>query len=398
MSKQQTNAGGILKPDEVKGQDLFIKNAWRTLENQGLYITGERRMGKSSIVRDKMGNEPLGGYKVVYFDVSGADTPFAFVNELFGRAKEMAGTAGKFKLNVLEGICRLAPGLEIAQLVRLPESLSPSWKEILNVVLTQFANAPLKCVLVFDEMPLMLDKIKRTSNEADAMDILDTLRKARQSDNRLRMIYTGSLGLHHVLTDLQAANYQNAAINDLKAVEVGPLDFQNAKELAWRLINGMEIPSTDPERLAQHVARITNGIPFYIQHLMSGLADADVRCEPETADQLLAQRLTDLTDPWDLGYHVTRITTHYQKPTQAMAFAFLDLLALAPTAQTRDEILSGINPQKVSVDEDTALPILTLLGKDHYITQNENGAYHFRYQFIARVWISKRGLTGKARR
>jgi hypothetical protein len=212
------------------------------------------------------------------------------------------------------------------------------------------------------------------------------------------MLYTGSLGLHHVLTGLQAVSYQNAPWNDLKSVEVGPLLEEDATDLAWLLINGMEILTDAPEGLARHLAQITNGMPFYIQNLVGDLADIDGKCSLESADRLLTQRLTDLTDPWDLGYYKTRIDTHYQEDYQPVALALLDYLSVAGQAQTFENLIVGLNPQTAAATEDLTLRTLELLGKDHYIAQDENGAYHFRYPLIARAWTYKRGKAGRGLR
>lgn len=385
-----------MDPDDVVGRDAFIIACWRTLETQGLYITGERRMGKSSIVRDKMGSEPAAGHKLVYLDVSNAGTPLEFVDGLLREAKKLLGAGVKFKLSALDLFQRLAPSLEVAQVVKLPESLALHWKDMLKAVLADFAKSGMKVVLVFDELPLMLDKIKRGMGENVAMDVLDTLRKERQTDKRLRMVYTGSLGLHHVLTELEDGGYQNAPLNDMKPVELGPLSEEDAIELARRLLRGIEVPDQDLELLAQHLARITDGMPFYVQNLVGDLADSGEKCSPATADRILTERLTDLSDPWDFGYYVKRINTHYQPASRPIALAFLD--QLADTPRTFDELLDGLDPQKVVPDEAAAQRALELLGKDHYITQEDAGAFRFRYPLIARAWQYKRPLSARGKR
>lgn len=391
---QLVNAGGILSPEDIVGRDGFIKTCWRILETQGLYITGERRMGKTSVLRDKMGSAPQAGYGVVYLDVSDADTPLAFVEGLLGKAKELDSGA-RLKFGALDVFRRLAPGLEIMKVVKLPESLSPNWKELLRAILADFANSQTRLILAFDEMPLMLDKIKRNTSQGEsvAMDLLDTLRKERQSDKRLRMIYTGSLGLHHILSALENANYQNAPINDLKTLEVGPLSEEFATELAHRLLVGMDVSCGDPEALALHIARITDGMPFYIQNLVGDLALSIETCTPEIADRLLTQRLRDLSDPWDLGYYKRRIDTHYQAANIPIALGFLDQLALTENPLTLVDLRAGLDPQKGVAEEEAALRTMELLGKDHYITQDEDGAFQFRYPLIARAWVYKRSLS-----
>jgi len=364
-------------------------------------MTGERRMGKTSIVRDKMRNAPSAGYKIVYMDVSGCDTPLAFVDTLFHEAKESLSAKAKVKFGAMELVRRLLPNAEIGQMVKLPDTLAPQWKEMLRAVLTDFADSETKYVLTFDEMPIMLDKIRRGMGESAAMDVLDTLRKERQHESRLRMIYTGSLGLHHVLGALQEADYHNEPTNDLKFVEVGPLSEADATELARRLLSGMEIPCTNAELLAKHLADITDGMPYYIQNLVSELADYGETCDLNIADRLLTVRLTDLSDPWDFGYYKSRIGTHYPDSVQAVAMAFLNQLAVAETSQTLDDLLDGLDPNKVVADDDAIERTLDLLGKDRYIAQGEDGAYRFRYPLIARAWryrspLSARGKRGRA--
>jgi len=354
-------------------------------------------MGKSSVVRDKMGSAPPTGCRLVYLDVSDADTPLAFVDGLFREAKRLLGAGAKIRLGAIEIFRRFVPDLELPQGIKLPETLAPHWKEMLRAVLADFANSETRVILAFDEMPLMLDKIKRGSGEGVAMDVLDTLRRERQSDKRLRMLYTGSLGLHHVLTGLQDANYQNAPLNDMKLVELGPLSEQFATELALRLLYGMEIPADDLEQLARHLARITDGMPFYIQNPVGDLADCGEHCDTATADGLLTERLTDLADPWDLGYYEKRIDTHYQPDQRPIAKAFLDQLAASDTPRTFEELVDGLNSKKIVAESELAQRTVELLGKDHYIAQDEDGAYMFRYPLIARAWRYKRP-QGVARR
>ena len=391
MEIQRVNAGGVLKPEEVIGRDDFITACWRTLHNQSLYIVGERRIGKSSIVRDRMGNQPVPGFRIVYMDVANVDAPLYLVNELLRAVKPVLEENTRAKLSVLQVLQRFAPELDL-KIIKLPASLAPHWKELLKTVLEDVARCGTQLVLVFDELPLMLDKIKQSAGERVAMDVLDTLRQERQTQERLRMVYTGSLGLHHVLTTLQEANYQNSPINDLRPMEVGPLTEDFAAALALRLLNGLSIPFNDPEQLARHLARITHGMPFYIQNLVSDLRDSEGSdADTGTLDGLLTQRINNISsDSWDLGYYEKRIDTHYQAETRGSAKAFLDQLAVATTPQTFDDLLDGLDPAKITVDEEIARRTLELLGKDHYIARDEAGAYQFRYPLLARAWAYRR--------
>lgn len=70
----------------------------------------------------------------------------------------------------------------------------------------------------------MLDNIckQQGEGEAAAMQILDVLRALRQQPNsRLRMVLTGSIGLHHVVSMLRQKGDPNSPINDMRRIEVG---------------------------------------------------------------------------------------------------------------------------------------------------------------------------------
>ena len=65
MEKQQANPGGILAPEEVVGRDKLVAQLWQILERRSLYITAERRMGKTCVVRDKMGKATPDGWQLI---------------------------------------------------------------------------------------------------------------------------------------------------------------------------------------------------------------------------------------------------------------------------------------------------------------------------------------------
>lgn len=391
MSSQRSNPGGYLSPEQVIGRGSFVDMTWYILETQGLYITGERRIGKSSIFRDKMQDLPPAGMRLLYFDVADVATPSAFANRLFRKAKEASPARGKWQLGTLEVLGRLAPDLEFPSVVKLPKNIAPTWKEQLQAILAAYARSKTRVVLVFDEMAVMLDKIRRGSSDGNqlVMDMLDTMRQARQTHSNLRMVYMGSLGLHHILSELQKAGYQNAPLNDLRPVEVPPLTNEDAFLLASRVLNNRQASPIDAERAARHLAQVTNGIPYYIQYLAAELEFGNATVDPAAIDRLLTEQLTTLTDPWNVAYYKERIDTHYQTALQPIALDLLDQLAAATQPLTFAELINGINPQKLKADEATVDATLKLLGKDHYIVLEQNGGYRFRYPLIARIWTCK---------
>ena len=386
----QANPGGQLAPEEVIGRDELIARLWGILERRHLYIVGERRMGKTSIIRDKMANSPPAGVRFVYMDVSRATSPLEFVERL----QEVCGKhldwtkhmSSRFQL--LLG--RLAGGETGASAfsIRIPSGLAANWKALLETLLDDLATLEGRTVIAFDELPLMLDAIKRNKTvggEAVVIEILDVLRAVRQTESDLRMIYTGSLGLHHVLTGLREQGYQNDPTNDMQTIPVEPLAPKEAVELARRLLAGHSIICEDQETSAIHLATQTDGMPFYIQHIVDSLVTNSDNGDPMTIDRLLTERITDLRDLWHLRYYDERIGTHYPLSLRKVARAILDQLAATQVPLTFDEIYAALDPLATDRQEEAVRQTIHLLGLDNYLDKISDG-YRFRHPFIARVW------------
>ncbi|MCX6378315.1 MAG: ATP-binding protein [Armatimonadetes bacterium] len=391
MRMQKANPGGTLAPDEVVGRDELVEQLWRRLERQSLYITAERRMGKSSVVRDKMGSTIPAGWTFLYLDVSNAVTPLEFVEVLLGASRQSLSAATVGKFNFLQIASKLA-GLQITAPLgfKLPDTLKVQWKTLLTELLQDLENLGGVVVLAFDELPLMLDAIQRREGAAVVMEILDTLRAVRQMNSPLRMIYTGSLGIHHILSVLREQGYQNEPINDMYTVNLEPLTEAHATELVLRLLYGESVSCDNYDAIALHIAQETDRIPFYIQHVVAELGVAGAIATQERVNDYLHESLNDGLDRWNLVYYDERIDTHYLLAHRQIARATLDMLATQPP-KTVDEITEGIDPARIERDRETVLRVLRLLGSDHYTTVEE-GRYRFRSAFIQRVWRSRRGL------
>lgn len=167
MTPQIANPGGILDPSEVIGRDVLIARLWRVLERRSIYLTAERRMGKTSIVRDKMGKETPAGIKLVYLDASKAATPLEFVEKLLNESSEHLDWGNKAKFSLLT-VGKMLSGLELKAgvAVKLPTDLGSHWKNLLESLLRDLSAHPHRIVLAFDELPLMLDKIKHSTENS----------------------------------------------------------------------------------------------------------------------------------------------------------------------------------------------------------------------------------------
>jgi hypothetical protein len=316
-----------------------------------------------------------------------------FIEALVQASRTHLDTGKKAKFAIYELANRLS-GVEIkaGPGIKLPENLGLHWKTLLETLAHDLANLEPRVVLAFDELPLMLDAIKRSTGgrggDSLIMELLDTLRAVRQ-ETGLRMIYTGSLGLHHVLTVLREQGYQNDPVNDMALIDLEPLSLVDATELARRLLQGESIVCDNTDEVAIYLAQKTDGIPYYIQHIVADIGIQEERGTTAEVDRHLKARLTDPLDPWHLDYYDHRIDTHYPIEFRPIARAVLDRLAVGPP-QTLEELTESIDPEKIERDTETVRKVLRLLGLDHY-TAVEDNRYRFRSPFILLIWRSRRG-------
>lgn len=105
-----------------------------------------------------------------------------------------------------------------------------------------------KLLFLWDEMPFMLVNIRDGEGEQTAMQVLDHLRWLRQTHSGLRMVITGSIGLHHVIASLKEKRYANSPVNDMAAIDVQPLSEADAAHLASLLIAGEGLQSLDRDQ------------------------------------------------------------------------------------------------------------------------------------------------------
>ena len=232
----KVNTGGYLGPEEVIGRDDFIFNIWRILDNQSIVLTSERRIGKSSVI-NKIKEEAKDNWLVIKRDVEGISTTEEFVTRLIDDLCEHQSslTQGMHWLGKLRNELNDFKFLGVT----IAKRAEKNWTQTLEVILKKLAEAQSKngvrVLLIWDEFPWMLQKIIRTESPVAAANLLDNLRQCRQSQQSIRMILTGSIGLHHVIKTLKKDGLTNESLNDTQILNLPSLDEKNAKVLAKKI-------------------------------------------------------------------------------------------------------------------------------------------------------------------
>ncbi len=238
----------------------------------------------------------------------------------------------------------------------------------------------------------------------------------RQTHADVRLVYTGSIGLHHVLSSLREEGYANSPLNDMRTVEVPPLDRTDATRLAEALLHGEglltgagdrgadpkpdQTPDQDSAPVAERIAELVDQVPYYIHHVIASLADAGRAATPAAVDAMVAHGLTEPQDPWHLEHYRARLPDYYQARA-GIARTLLTILAETQPLGLDDlheRLRTDCRPDNdraralVEGDREALRALVKLMQRDHYLAQQPDGGYRFRFDLIRRWWRLDLGL------
>lgn len=388
----KSNPGGIIPPSQIIGRDRLIKQLWRILEGRGLVLSAERRIGKTSIIKKMVAQCP-GDKLCFYQDLEGVRTPLEFVETVFGEVENHLSRSRRVATKV-RGWLKDVAGMEVAGVVKFPPTVAAHWKSLLGRTIEDLTEQQEGTVIFFwDEMPLMLYNIKEQEGEAAAMEVLDALRALRLSHPRLRMVFTGSIGLHNVITALKRAKYANDPTNDMDTVNVPPLSAADARALALALIEGEGVPSDSPQAAAEAIANAVDNIPYFIHHVVDQLVQREGKADAAAVEEIVGDSLIDPQDRWHLRYYRERIDVYYLPDERPFALNLLDVLSAAGGPLPFGEVFNLLKARLRTEEEEKARSVLTLLEKDHYVVRERDGRFRFQFPLIRRFWRLDRGLV-----
>ena len=391
--------GGHVPPERVVGRDEFIDVMWNKLENDSIVLVSERRIGKTSVIF-KMYKEPRKGWYPVYLVVEGVRSPTEFISKIVDEVSPILSGRGK-------AFSRLKKLYEIIAEGKYGDWSLPAvkdqWKKLLAAALNDIKeNFDERMVFLWDELPLMISNIKDDHGEKMAMELLDVLRDHRVADDtgKLRMVFTGSIGLHLVVSELRHRGYRNDPTNDMVTLSLEGLSSAHAQELARQGLQGfMEqgvVTLADSiGDVAKTIAAATDRLPFYVNYTVDRLSETGRPIKVSDVGDAIDSILLDPNDPAHFRYYAERIEAYYQFDDKAddLAFEILNVLCRAEETLPEEALWDEVVAQIELTDRKLFHKVLDALMNDHYLTRTvkEERAYRFKYDVIRRWWLKNRG-------
>jgi hypothetical protein len=174
--------------------------------------------------------------------------------------------------------------------------------------------------------------------------------------------------------------------------DINPLDSLEAENLAFLLLKGENVTGGDLKKTAQEIAVAVDGIPHYIHHVVDQIKNLGGEASAGTVERIVSFCLTDANDRWHMSHYRDRLDTYYDVEEKRFALCILDVLCVSKAAMSFDDVFNLVKSQIVTEDSEAARNVLTKLRRDHYIAQDANGKYRFRFPLIQRSWRLQRGL------
>ena len=394
------SASGQPGPTDIIGREAFIAHLWHVLRERSLILSAERRFGKTYVIQ-KMEAEPPSGVLTFYQDLEKISTAEDFSKAVYAKVmsqqrlsyRAVQGAAGWLSRwqggKIAWKFPALGPHLPETSL-DLPALAALPWQVKLTASITELVNSrPGLVVFFWDEMPWMVEHVTKKEGVETAQQVLELLRDLRQDPvlrPKLRMVYTGSIGFHHVL----AAALADPLINDMKPPEyVPPLEAEHAQRLALRRLTHERIDAADPAEAAREIAEAVCGIPWYVNNLTQSLNALGRPMQAGDADARLVRLLRHSPEDWELPEYDRRLDRYYTPAQSRTARDLLDVLAVRDEVADFATLRNLLNAQRRIKDEEEVRHVLNLLRQDHYLSPDP---YRFQLPLIRRFWRAHRGL------
>lgn len=367
--------GGIVGPEAFCNREQELKDLTRACENgDRLFVYAERRMGKTSLVKQVLRKLESRRFVPIYVDLWPTDGPDAFAN---ATARSMAEASARRADKVLEAakelFSRLHPSLTLDESgnpsiqfgARVGARQSPALDQVLSAPPRIAEKLGRRVVVVFDEFQQILGY---EDDEAERV-----LRSAVQDHDGIAYLFLGSRKhlVEDLFSDTRRPLYRSAGHYPLETIDtVHWIPFIHGRfERAGKSISAEVIT---------RLCDLSDGHPFYTQHLAHALwertpsgSTVGSAAIDEALDLLLDRESYAFATRWET------LTTNQQRCLRGLATA---APVLAPYSA------DFVQTYGLGTPSSAQRAVKSLLKLD-LIDRNE-GAFFVTDRFF-RLWISR---------
>ena len=388
----------------VSGEDFFDREPeLRLLESRvrdgnHVLLTGQRRMGKTSVARELGRRLETQGWVFLFTDVEGATSEKDVIAGLARAVQPVRPILSRFT-----GTMRRWLGEQVEKVDEISASdfrvkfraglRAGNWRYRGEQLIHACAAHDQPVLLVIDELPIFLTKMLRNDNGARRVDdFLSWLRGMLQGlgGSSPVLIVSGSIGLAPLVRRLGIPD----RINHLHPFRLGPWSREISVECFERLAkdNGLQIEHGVADAVYEALG---TGIPHYVQsffaHLQefSAMRNRDL-VTVEDVGEIYRSELLGPSEDNDLVHYQTRLKEGLDdERSYTIAMEILAEAATqdAFTPEARRCLARLYSPVGDDVPDRIA-EVLGVLVHDGYLETGENG-HRFPFRLLKDWWFAR---------
>lgn len=385
----------------VSGDDFFDRErelqllATRLRDHNHVLLTGQRRMGKTSVVQELGRRLEVQGWIFLSTDVEGAPREEDVIADIAQAvhpvrpiASRLAAAMGRrFRDNVEE-----VGAYDFRVKIRA-ELDAGSWRRYGEQLLRDCATQDKPVLLAIDELPIFLKRMLGSDDGARRVDeFLSWLRGVVQSlgDGSLVLIISGSIGLEPLVKRLGIPD----RINHLSPFRLGPWDRDTSIACFDQLAASYQLRVEEGVANAVYNA-LGVGIPHQVQSFFVRLRDHALmqgreRVTIEDVEKVYRTELLGPSGQNDLMHYETRLQEGLEEESYPIAMQIL------AEAATQDVFTPGarrcLEQLYSAVVDDAAERItdtLDVLVHDGYLEVGPDGGYRFPSYLLKDWWAAR---------
>ena len=384
----------------VSGNDFFDRDAeldmlgTRVREGNHVLLSGQRRMGKTSIVQELGRRLEADGWIFLFIDIEGAKCGEDVIAGIAGVVHSIRPIALRFAQSVMGWVAENVE--EIGALdfsVKIRGGLNDgNWQRHGEQLLHDCATQDKRVLLVIDELPIFLKRMRHRDGDANRVEeFLSWLRGVVQSlgDKSPVLILSGSIGLEPLVRRLGLSD----RINHLFPIRLGPWNRETSIKCFNCLATSHGLRVEDGVPGAVYDA-LGIGIPHHIQSFFARLRDF---AKLQRRDRITVLNVgevyqTELLGPSgqnDLVHYETRLKDAMDEESHSIAMEILAETATRDvfTQDARLSLETGYSKLIDSISERVA-DALEVLVHDGYL-EAVGDTYRFPSHLLKDWWHAR---------
>ena len=388
----------------VSGADFFDREPeLRVLESRvrdrnHVLLSGQRRMGKTSILRE-LGRRLEGqGWNFLFTDVEGATCPEDVIADIAEAAHPIRSLSSRFAAGMgrwfKENVEEVGAGISAQDFrVKIRAGLDAgTWRRHGERLIRECSGHDKPVLLVIDELPIFLKRMLREDGgERRVEEFLSWLRGTfqRLEGDSPVLIVSGSIGLSPLVHRLGIPD----RINHLYPFRLKPWSREISVECFGRLAESSELPFEEGVAGAVYEA-LGIGIPHHVQSFFAHLQDFAImknRDHVAVEDVEVVYR-TELLGPSgdsDLMHYATRLREGLDDESYTIAMEVLAEAAVRDvfTADAR-RCLEGLYSRVFDDITGRLTDALEVLVHDGYLEAGDDG-HRFPFRLLKDWWAAR---------